>query len=416
MINNFILFLVILNSVIGGGLFVNLEFFAQELNTVGFLLYPLGFLIFLPIIFCIGTLAQTTQSEGGLFYIVKKQLGEKIAFIAVWSYFLGRTVSVAVLLRTLVASLQSQIPQLTAYSENGLILFFAIFICIINTAGISNTGNMQKIFATFKLTPIIILILSGLFLITTLKVQTTLPSIFFSKLPQMLPTAIYGLQGFTIAIHIGHRIKYPQNVRNIMLLAMLIATIICTSFQFLIPITADSSTFILLKFTNKLLWLPNLTKIIILNLVNIAIFSSAFMILTGNSWNLFTLAKNGYLPFTQTLNVVINQSPAACLIIHAAISLFFVFTCKNIPALQAASVLATFLTYFICACSSFFLLKKNILITIPILAIIAILWILKISTIQIVYAGISIEFLAFIFIGFILFLSKNRIKNIKTIN
>lgn len=411
MVGNVALFFVILNSIIGGGIFINLGLFSQQGGVPGLLLYPLGFLIFAPIIFCLGTIAQTFQSEGGLFYVIKNQLGERLAFVAVWCYFLGRAVSVAVLLRALCNFLQTDYAIFASMNEFFLITGLAIFICVANFLGVSNTGRMQKAFILFKIMPIVVLIILGSIFFN--KENLLVPfdaKAFFDKLNFLLPPAIYALQGFTIIFHIGHRIKHPQNIRKILLLATFSAALLYSFFQFIVFCKVGTTAGnLLLNFVNAIHISNPLVIYLFTNLVTIAVFSSCFMILTGNSWNLFTLAKNNYLPFGNFLTKTKNNAPVVCLFLHAASSLFFVFVCKNVVALQATSVVSAFITYLICCIAgTIFLQKQEIhLLWIGILALIFASGILKIAFMQTLKAGISVEFLVFLFLGLGLFLVQN---------
>lgn len=413
-LKNTSLFFVIINSIIGGGLFINLTLFSQKTGSFSPFLYLLAYFIVFPIIFCIGFLAQKQTSEGGLFLLTKNELGESLGFISVWCYFLGRIVSVGLLLEALSQGLLINFPQLHPLSGLKLPFILVFAMSIINICGLRNTGSIQKIFTGLKLLPLISLITAGGYYFSTKNFNFHQDyALLKSNFQDLLPSAIYAMQGFTIVIHIGHLIKNPESLLRTLIFGTGAASLICIAFQL-----AVFSNIGLLTTQNTLATFfanINITHPFLLflcnNLINCALFSCTFMILTGNAWNLFTLAKNNFIPGKHLMLTTINETPAICVIIHAIASFAFLSICQNLQGLQAASVFAVFITYLLCSASatiSFFKSSKK-LIPIGFCALLSCLYILHTCFWKIIIVGISYEFAALFFIGSIFWFQKKHL-------
>lgn len=415
-VGNLTLYLVILNSIIGGGLFVNLSTFNETLGSFGPMLYFLGYLIFFPIIFCVGSLAQGQKEEGGLFLLAKKELGVSLGFLSCWTYFLGRSVSAGLLIRLLSIGLINNFPIFLPLSATGLSIILVVLMSLINILGLSNTGFMQKVFSSLKLFPIFILLILGIMFFNWQNFNFESDSLLmFKNLKSSIPSAVYALQGFTIVIHIGHLIKSPENLLKILLIATLTVALLCFSFQAVVfaSIGKIATTNTMATFVSHVGVENPFFKLLLNNIINIAYLSSSFMILTGNSWNLFALAKNGFIPGKELLLTQINNAPAYCLALHSLVSIGFIVVCQNILALQAASVFAAFCTYFLCSFAAFknFLKQKSLFSIIGLLAIINCLFILYSSLKLIIQFGLSYEFVILFLLGLAMLIWKFFSKN-----
>ena len=420
-ISNKALFLMIINSIIGGGLFINLDLFNAKASSLSPVLYSLGYLIFLPIIFCIGFLAQRKSVEGGLFYLAKSELGETLGFTTAWCYFLGRIVSVGVLITGLSKGLIANFPIFESFSELKLATITISSMSLLHILGLRNSGIIQKLFTTAKLLPIVLLTILGSFFLSTKNLNISADStVFFANFKDLLPSAIYAMQGFTIVIHIGHQIKNPSKILKTLILGTATAAILCICFQAVVflNVGATNSQGTLLAFFGNI-GIANPSLLLFLNnLINYALVSCAFMILTGNSWNLYTLANNDFIPGKTFFLRLINGVPVFCVIIHATISLFFVSICQNLPGLQAASVFAAFFTYLLCsiaATKNFYSSSNKLFLPIGLAAIVSAVSVLFICFKKIVIVGLSYEFALFFMLGVFFLIKKHFFKEPKKI-
>lgn len=410
MLSNLGLGLIIVNTMLGGGLFINLTNFNNSMGSWSPFLYLTAFLLYFPIYFSIGSLAQKQQVEGGLFILAERELGPYFGFLASWAYFVGRMVSVSVLLQAIAIGLQNSFPSLQAYGDLPIATALIFTMVLINVLGVSNSGKMQDAFILFKILPIFILIGLGalLFSPASYNFSSDLPLLktnFFDN----LPSAFYALQGFTIVIHMGHLIKKPNDVVKVLLISAAITATVCFLFQAVVfGSVGPSSESALPIFIKNLGIQRGPLNFFLNNMINISMLSASFMSITGNSWNLFAFAKNDFVPHKNLFLGQINNTPTASLVMHALGSLAFLFVTKNLSALQATSVLSVFFTYFLCSLAAlmYFIKEKKHLIAIGALAIASTTYIILFSAQKVARTGLSQEFMICFLLGIFLALRK----------
>ncbi|MBM3886449.1 APC family permease [Candidatus Dependentiae bacterium] len=399
--------LFVLNTMIGGGLFIN----PKQLAAVAGALSPIGYviaaLIMLPLILVIADLARLQPVSGGIYVYSKTYLNSFAGFISGWAYFLSKTTSAAFLLHTVntffcnhSAALQSIPPLLL----DGLLIFlFAGFHIVGMTIG----GTIQYVFSLMKFTPLIFGFIAGF--VTFDKTNlTALPSEFsLTTLTTILPVCIYALVGFEIICSIGSLIENPsRNIRRTILIAFGFVSIVAISFQTLMfgslgtPLAQMTEPMFALA--SKFLF-PHLFFAKIMNgLVFAAISGGAFFMIGSNCWNVHTLAKNGHLPFANLLTKV-NRfgAPWVALLVHACTSITMIgISSKQLP-LQNMVVFGLFGAFFMSSLAAVQAKRKGLLnlpLITPILAIGTCSYILTICLNNIIQFGISTSFLSF-FIG-----------------
>ncbi len=411
------LFFLLLNSMIGGGLFINLSIFGNTLGQYSYLPYIFGYLIFFPIVYCVGKLAEQESLAGGMLYSISKSLGDNAGHFAAWVYFLGRVVSIGVLVQTLVTCLVQTVPALQSIPTPLLSFLVILQIVIYNIAGISNTGKVQHIFTALKLLPIFFLIITGAF---CLKSGCACPNIFTTQSscsnlawPTFLnlPSAIYALQGFTVVLHLRDKIRSGKQLLITLLLAAFGAAAISILFQFILTgscLTEGSnisSQGIILNLISRLQISYPAINFLAANLVSIAVGSCAFMILTSNAWNLFAIAQNNLLPGSGYIATIYNGVPVVCLAIHGLLSFLLIQISNDIVSLQAASVFATIFAYMLCstAATKLFWQRNELLnLLLGCSAILSALVIILISLYKFSSAKMSHEFLLLLIGGIII--------------
>lgn len=413
------LFFMVLNSIVGGGLFVNLAFLGEKTGSYCGLLYVVGYLFFLPIIFCIGSLAEQQQVEGGLFFMIKSRFGEALGFIGAWCYFLGRAASVAVLAQALVLNLKSMYLGLDGISDILLSAGIIFSIAILHIIGISNVGKIQHVFTLFKFLPLIFLSALGIFFISFKNFNFVNDTVLLKEnFLATLPSYIYAMQGFTIVIHVGHLIAKPKNIGKVLFYGSLAAAIVYIVFQTIVfgVVGQQPSANLFFTFVSRLGFSGTFSTFVLKNLLLIPIFSSCFMILTGNARNLFALSVNNFLPGARLFEFKRSDVPVFCLIIHAILSAAFLFVCSNISALQATAVFVTFVTYFLCcvaACKMF--LQQGKFFSLPflfgLLAIFSNIFVFVVAFKRILCAGLSTEIIWLFLFGILLLVFKKFINS-----
>lgn len=346
----------IINAMIGAGVFINLYGLSNAVGSWGFLAYGLGYLLIMPIAFCLGNLAADCSVAGGMFYQTSRYLGTGIGFLAGWAYFLGKIVSAGILCHSMQNFIGQTFPwaaQLPPLLIDGCLLGL---IATLNIAGFNSSGMIQKFFSVFKLLPFALLILLGL---TwghrgNLHLVADLP-LLVGHWWQAIPLTIFTLTGFEIVLHLGHMLQDPEKtLKQGLILATAIVACLYISFHlamcFLVgPATLKQGLVFALDWTGMFGSWGSLFGLGINCLVIIAIFSAVFGTINGNSWNLYAIADKQLLPgyhFLTKLNRY--NSPWICLLLHITLSMLVIVLCQDVVILQNMSVLAIGSCYFWC--------------------------------------------------------------------
>lgn len=399
--------------MLGGGAIVNLPVLARGLGFFGGFLYLVGFAILSPVILAIGNLAINNPVQGGVFYQTQKNLGNFLAFLTTWTYFLGRSASISVLSLAASKIILSYFPLHFANFAFILATGIIFILGFLNLAGISLTGTIQYFFVVFKIFPIIVLSLLSFFYLdfSNLPQLASLDFLIAQDAVTTLPSALYALLGFTVIMHIGHMIEKPEKSGTVLLLATASAAIICFVFQTSAFLTSGDSLFGLnpiAKFVEKITVLPFFLKLIFKKLALAAVLSSAFSFISSNVWNLQVMLKEN---FKQKIKEEYLLKIA--MLVQACLASFFILNLKKISTLQATTVLATILAYLSC-CFAFLILNKknNLNFFIGILSILSCFLISAISCINVVQQGASTEFLATFLIGFLFVIATQVFKSV----
>ncbi len=333
LISDVSLFLIIINSILGGGLFVNIGTLNASVGSYGFLFYFGAYAFMLPIIYSIAKIAESSDKNGGIFELVQKNTNSYIAILGSWSYFCGRTFSVAALSLFLAKNLKNAYPGLLErFTELESVILIAGAIVFLNLCKLQGTGLIQKIFVILKLLPIFIITIVSLrfFSSSSFNFAQDITLVKSNFLPTFT-SALYALQGFTIAIHISHMIKNKNSLRPVLFLASGTTAAICALVQF-----AHFSSGGAILFKNSFL---------VTNLMCLATFSSLYMLLTGNPWNLNFLLEKTNSWGRSFLTYKVHNFPIICLVINLCFSILALVILKNIQLIQAASISALFFSY-----------------------------------------------------------------------
>ncbi len=404
--------LINVNIMIGAGLFINTRPLTQFAGYLGFTAYLLGTLLLLPIIATVAELASYYPSSGGLYVYSASTLHPLAGFISGWGYFLGKTTSAAMMCHIFVVFLQQRSMLLASLPTLMLDALLLFGIVALNSGGVTIGGIIQHIFITFKLLPIIAVVITGIVFFTkgfdNGFMQAT-PPIELTSYLLIVPIGLYALLGFEATCSIAHLIKSPEtNAKRAIFTSFLFVAAVATTFQFFMYLVMGSDLSHLPQpfeaFINSFLpgyaYLGSLLGICVL----VSVIGSAFGILTSNAWNLFTLAENNLLPFRKTLTRLNKgKAPWISLFVEAAIGFVILIAAQEQVALQSMAVLAIFISYLFASISGVYLsfmedgFRLNPLIPLTAFCIVTAILFLCVRTLMEV--GLSYAFTFFLFGG-----------------
>jgi len=408
----FVAVLIIINLVIGSGIFINLIPFLTQGYTGNFLIYLLGGLIQLPVVITLARLASAHPDNGGLYVYAKRYISPFAGFLAGWTYFVGKSISVGLMAHVFMQVMQSFIPALHVFPLLFLDACFLTFVVLANVLGVSIQGKAQKVLILTKVLPVV-----TVFLILWWKGgqrPLTFDGIGLHSVGELLPIAVFATVGFEVMCSIAHMVKNPkENLVKIMVTGFGVVVALITLFQCVVNLLlpqAASYSFPLgsIAHLHGLSALAPYAYIC----VYLSIIGGAFSILTTNCWNLFALAENGHLPGACYITKLTKEEiPWVSLVIEAVIAFLGISMMQEQVALQRMAVFGMVLS-FVCASLAALRARRHAAaIVSPVVASLALLssgglalWILK----GIYEVGISLPYLCIYFVGVLLAIYQAR--------
>ena len=340
------------NTIVGAGFLVNIYPLMKNAGYLGFLGYVAAFFVMLPAMVVIARFAQERPVAAGIYNYPKEFLSPAWGFISGWSYFLGKSATVALLTHALVSFL---LQNNMLWGNFSALTYDAIFVTglgLLNIAGVSIGGNIQWFFTGLKAIPFTaVLVGGGAFLARNgLPANIEMPPNF--SLQTLLPLALFAFSGFETICAIGDRIENAQkNAFRIIMTAGCIVLVLYTLLQLSVTVILEGACSpgpaALLEFTQKTFSSVYVGSLVI-NAAFISVLSGIFSNLANNSWNFHALAADGFFPFKEHLTKT-NKSAvpwAALLFKIFLVLLLLYFTQQQIP-LQNISVACVTLSYML---------------------------------------------------------------------
>jgi len=410
--------LINLNTMLGAGIFINPSPLTQIAGSLGFLSYLISFIVLFPIVLSLAELAKIHPTSGGLYVYSKKYINPFVGFISGWGYFLGKTVSPALLTHLFVSFLQNRITILQGTPILLLDFFVIFFLMILNIIGVQIGGKVQFLFVAFKIIPILIVIFSGILFFNFNFFTLSLPT--FEGILSTIPIGIFALMSFEMICSIGHLLDNPdKNIKRAILGSFIIAITTTTIFQLMIySVSGDTlitSTEPLQAFAKTIFYnFPTLAKLLSL-IVFGSIIGGAYCSFSTNCWNFYTLAKNKHFPFSEKLTKVNKKGfPWVSLLIQGGIACLFLLISKQQIPLQNMAVFGVVSAYMFSSIAAFNAPIKNFFNSklISIWAMISGSYVIWICLKKLYFYGISIPFFTIFMIGVVIaFFLQRKIKN-----
>lgn len=399
--------LLVLNTMIGGGLFVN----PKQLALNAAALSPLGYLIasilMLPLILSIAELARLQPVSGGLYVYNKTYINQFAGFLSGWSYFLSKSTSAAFLLYTVGTFFSRHFIILNGTQPITIAICLITFFTTLHIIGISIRSKIQYLFSVMKFTPLIFGFIAGFVTFDSTNLHVMPQEFSLATLSTILPVCIYALIGFEVICSIGSFIENPsRNIKRTILIAFTFVSCAAILFQLgmfgslgsSLGSTTEPMLALGLQFVGQNIWIAKIMN----GLVFASISGGAFFMLGSNCWNLHTLATNNHLPFKNILTRVNRWgSPWVALLLQATTAAAMIaITTEQLP-LQNMVVFGLFGTFLITCFAAFQAGKQGLLkipVITPIFAVGTCAYILGMCFANIIKFGISASYLSF-FIG-----------------
>lgn len=265
---------LILGSVIGSGVFINLPIVAREAGSpwLAVTAWFVGGIIWLPQLFILAEMATAYPEEGFGYLYLKKAGSPALGFLYVWTVFwTSDTPSITIIALSAVTALSIFWGPLagTLYTK-----LFAMLLIIVLTyvhyRSVRKGGGIQIILTIAKLSPLILLCILGVSLFSTEHLFTA-PQNLITANKSMITLLVAGVAGtiwsyagFTNVLYMAGEMKNPQKIipRSLLIsvgIVTLVYTLIALSTSIFIPYNDLIETSG--QFANPFLYLPAFAKI-----------------------------------------------------------------------------------------------------------------------------------------------------------
>jgi len=210
---------LIIGSVIGSGVFINLPIVARTAGSPAFaaLAWLIGGLIWIPQIFIITEMATAYPDQGFGYLYLKKAGSPSLAFLYVWIAFLtSDTPSITIIAMSAASSLAVFWPAMndpifSRLFASGLIVILAVP----HYRDVRQGGNLQVVLTVAKLAPLILLIGAGFFFLKSGHLFSAPAAVISaSTLPGILGGAVaatvWSYAGFPNLLYMAGEVKNPE--------------------------------------------------------------------------------------------------------------------------------------------------------------------------------------------------------------
>ncbi len=358
-IQKWTLVLMIINSIIGAGIFGLPSKVFQLTGVYSILAFFVCAAIVLVFILCFAEVGSRFDTTGGPYVYILHAFGKFPAFVMGWLLFLTRIFNYATLINLLVTYLSVFSTSLNdPFARAGIILFITMVLTWVNHIGVKNIALTSNILTIGKLVALGAFIIVGLFFLKadlfTVKQIPTLPS--FSSAVLLLVFAFGGFE--SVMVNTGE----INNPSKTIPFGLLTATLVVAAFYILIQVTCIGT-------------LPGLAN----SEKPLAEAASGFM---GNMGGKF-IALGAFVSILGTLNIIMFsgsrlpfafsnedqfpklfsyvhpkfQTPTLSLLLMAVASAIVAISWTFLTALTVAVIIRVTIYLFVCA--SLIMLRKK---------------------------------------------------------
>lgn len=345
------LWLLIINGMIGAGIFGLPGELAKLAGEGSVWVFLLCALMIAPVMLCFAQLSSYFHGTGGPILYASSAFGPMAGFQVGWLYYISRVLSFAANLNLLITSLGYFWPQLI---DGSMRIALAFVLCalmtLINVIGVRGVVRALGFLTVVKIAPLIALVGVGM---VSLDMAQLFPHINHAAQIEDLGgavfLAIYAFVGFEGGLVPAGEARHPKrDLPRALIAALLVCALLYTLIQAVglttVPDLAKSTRPLVdvaqaqLGETGALLMLLGIIASVGGNLLG-AMFSTSRIT--------YRMALDGHLPSILGRVHSRFRTPAASIILYGAASFAFAVT-GSFVWLAALSVLARLILYFVC--------------------------------------------------------------------
>jgi len=344
------LVLLMINTIIGAGIFGLPSKVFQLSGTYSILAFVVCALVIFNIIICFAEVGSRFDKTGGPYIYILEAFGSFPAFIMGWLLLWSRIVSYAALINLLVTYSSYYHPSLNHFLPRLLIMVvLTALLTGINYVGVKKTTTVNNFLTIGKVVPLLIFIAVGLFFL-----QPELLSLHempeFSDFSSSVLLLVFAFGGFEVVVINSGEMKNPNKiVPYALIISALIVMVLYGSIQLVSVGTlpglgssekplADAAQSFMGGFGGNLITIGAI----------ISIVGALNAILLVGSRLLFALSDEGQLPKSLSLVHEKYRTPTISLFVFTGISLIIAVTGSFIYAITITAIIRTVMYAMVC--------------------------------------------------------------------
>jgi amino acid transporter len=386
----------IVNSTIGAGIFVLPALVAKGLGAAAPLAFVACAIAMILFVTCFAIAGSRVSLTGGLYAYVEVAFGGYVGFLAGALYCLTAIAAVAGVVNVFVNSVTGLVPLL-GNPPMRLVLIFLVYgiLAVINVRGVREGAGAVAAVTLAKLLPILLFLCVGIFFLNPASFHWSVwPG--SKALGDGVILLMFAFVGIEVALIPSGEVKNPaRTVPRSAYLALGITTIIYIAIQLVAQGTLGPD---LARHSDSPLadaaatFLGHFGRTILLAGATISAFGFVTSDILSSPRMLFAFGRDGALPAWFAHVHPRYRSPDVAIVAYSLVA-FVLSVTSSFEALAVLSNVAVLLMYLMCCAACWLLVRRDVRADgppfgfpgaqlIPVLAIIAIIWILAHATLR----------------------------------
>jgi basic amino acid/polyamine antiporter, APA family len=384
----------IINTTIGASIFALPALIAQSLGAAAPLAFIACGVAMTLFVTCFALAGSRVAATGGLYAYAEVAFGRYVGFITGLFFCTTALLSVAAVVNFFVGTVVALVPWLNgSIARAGLMFFVYATLAVVNIRGVRTGSGAVTLVTIAKLIPLFVFVVAGVFFIE--------PSAFewpgwppAKTLGDSVLLLLFAFFGIEVALIPSGEVKTPaRTVPRAIYTALILTTALYVLIQLVAQGTLGSS--LALQRDAPLadaakVFLGNSGRLLLLAGATISGFGFIASDILSSPRILFAFGRDGILPRWLAHVHPSWRSPDVAILVYSSVALFLSLT-STFASLAIMANVAALLLYIICCAAAWELMRRNVRTEtppftfpaawlVPILSIIAIVWILSHAT------------------------------------
>jgi amino acid transporter len=288
----------VLNNTVGGGVFENPGSLAKDLHAFAPYVMFLGALVFIPIALCFSAAGSRIHATGGAYSYVAAAFGPFSGYVIASFLWISNVAASGAIAASLSDQAALFAPALADPTARKVFIVAAYLVLIaINARGVKIGARAIMALATIKLTPLIVLVVVGLFYIHPANLQVAaMPPL--SVIASSMGLVLFAYSGMETALLPSGEVRDPSSVvPKATLTAILLVVLVYVGLQVVAQGVLGSA---LAGNKSPLAEVAGMItpafRIVLLFAASVSLYGFMQNDIFGTSRLLYALARDGYLP------------------------------------------------------------------------------------------------------------------------